>query len=47
MSICLECGWIMHPKDCLNHVCNPADLPEEGKPIPKGKTKTEASLSSV
>jgi len=33
MTICTECGTIMHKDDAATHVCNIADLPEKGKPI--------------
>ena len=44
MPVCTECGFVMHLDDAAKHVCDVNDLPEKGKPIPKGKTKAEAAL---
>lgn len=36
MSICLNCGTIMHPDDAKNHICNETEVPKKGekfKPI--------------
>lgn len=41
MAFCTSCGMVMHDEDAFSHVCNQADLPVKGKPIPKGKTKAE------
>ena len=45
MALCTNCGTLMHEDDVPSrvggHVCDPADLPEKGKPIKKGKTKLE------
>lgn len=39
MGYCMRCGTLMHDKDVETHVCDPADVPEEGKPIKKGEKK--------
>jgi len=41
MPICTKCGVLMHVGDELKHKCNPADIPEKGKPIRKGFKKNE------
>jgi len=33
MTICTECGVIMHPDDAATHVCLEEDKPKKGQPI--------------
>ena len=30
--ICTNCGMILHEEDAKEHVCNPSDVPQKGKP---------------
>lgn len=39
MALCTQCGTLLHDDDARNHICNPLDIVEKGKPIRKGEKK--------
>jgi len=42
MAYCTKCGALLHDEDMFDHVCDPDDVPDKGKPIRIGTTKLSA-----
>jgi hypothetical protein len=42
MTLCLQCGAIMHREDATKHICDAANIPIKGKE--KQPTTTEKTI---